>query len=158
FSPPTNWVAAFGNVAATGGMTDNTTFPRFLMDMNGDGLVDVVGFTGSDVLVSFNTGSSFTAPASWLHCFFVIGCGTNPWLVPGAQTSYICQAGLYTRGGARGTSCNNSNPRFVLDMNGDGLPDIIGFDASNVWVSLNTGSSFAAPTVWLACSFTPCAG
>ena len=36
------------------------------------------------------------------------------------------------------------------DVNGDRRPDVVGFGASGVQVSLNKGSSFAPPKLWLA--------
>jgi hypothetical protein len=47
-----------------------------------------------------------------------------------------------------GWSDQNYYPRAVADVNGDGYDDVIGFGQEAVWVSLSTGSSFAAPAVW----------
>jgi hypothetical protein len=41
------------------------------------------------------------------------------------------------------------HPRMMADVNGDGKADIVGFGSSGVWVSLSTGSGFAARTMWL---------
>jgi hypothetical protein len=43
-----------------------------------------------------------------------------------------------------------TNPRFVEDVNGDGKKDIVGFGNDGVYVSLATGSGFAAKTLWVA--------
>ena len=41
------------------------------------------------------------------------------------------------------------HPRMMADVNGDGKADIVGFGSSGVWVSLSTGSGFAARTMWV---------
>ncbi len=118
---PVGWsVAQFTTNA--GGWTDNNTFPRFLADVNGDGLPDIVGFSASGVFVSLNTGTGFTPPVQWVD-----GFGTNA-----------------------GFSDNNTFPRFLVDVNGDGMADIVAFGANGVLVSLSTGSGFTQATQWVA--------
>lgn len=119
FGPASIWVAQFS--PAQGWSNDNS-FPRFVIDVNGDGLPDVVGFDNLGVVVSLNTGTSLAAPVRWSTSF--ASGPDKPWID------------------------NNTFPRFVLDMNGDGRPDIVGFDNAGVVVALNTGASFAAPTRW----------
>ncbi|MFP3436006.1 hypothetical protein SB781_40275, partial [Paraburkholderia sp. SIMBA_061] len=45
---------------------------------------------------------------------------------------------------------NSAYPRMVLDINGDGLPDIVGFAANGTYVSYSTGSAFSASTLALS--------
>lgn len=120
FAQSGTWVANYGTQA--GGWTDNNTYPRYVVDVNGDGLPDIVGFASSGVYVSLNTGTSFAAPALWL-------------------ANYGTQAG--------GWSDNNTYPRYLADVNGDGLPDIVAFGIGGVYISLNTGTSFSAAAIWL---------
>jgi FG-GAP-like repeat len=129
FAGPQIWLnCSFTPNCATSGFNNDNVNPRYVIDVNGDGLPDIVGFAGSDVYVALNTGSGFTGPQVWLHCSFTATCGGWP---------------------------NNTDyPRRVVDVNGDGLPDIVGFGGDNVWVSLNTGSGFSGPQSWLYCSFT----
>ena len=48
---------------------------------------------------------------------------------------------------AGGWSSDNTHPRELADVNGDGRADIVGFGNAGVWVSLATaGGHFAAPT------------
>ena len=101
-----------------GGWPDNNKTPRMLVDVNGDGLPDVVGF-GAAVYVSLNTGTSFGPATQWNPTY-----GTND-----------------------GWGDSNLYPRMLVDVNGDGLPDVVGFGAA-VWVSLNTGTSFGPQTLW----------
>ena len=57
-----------------------------------------------------------------------------------------------------GWSSDDTYPRELADVNGDGMADIVGFGAAGVHVSLATGDGhFAAPTFELA-AFGPGAG
>jgi hypothetical protein len=109
------------------GWEDSSTHPRSLVDVNGDGLPDIVGFGDVDVMVSLNTGSGFALATVWLLNQFTLG---SSW------------------------DSDSTHPRFLVDVNGDGLPDIVGFGGSKVMVSLNTGASFAPATVWRQSEFT----
>lgn len=121
FTSPVNKLAQFGVNA--GGWSDSNLYPRQLVDVNGDGLPDIVGFSSAGVMVSLNTGGSFSAATSWISQF---GTSVGGW------------------------SNSSTYPRQVVDVNGDGLPDIVGFFSSGVMVSLNTGTAFAPATTWVA--------
>ena len=44
----------------------------------------------------------------------------------------------------------NMHPRFVVDLNGDGMADIVGFGDAGVWTALGNGDgTFAAPRLVL---------
>ena len=118
FGSPQLWIGEYG----TGqGFTDNITFPRMLADVNGDGLPDVVAFSSNSVVVSLNTGTSFAGPQTWIAQY----------------------------GSAEGFPDNNTYPRVLADVNGDGLPDVVAFASNGVVVSLNTGTSFGGPQLWI---------
>ncbi len=156
----------FAQFGISQGYTDNNVNPRYLADVNGDGLPDIVGFSSSGVKVSINTGAGFAAPLGWLDSQFspdqkyadsnvaprylvdvngdglpdivgfsaagaVVainnGAGFNP-PVPG-NGSFVSSPGSWVD--------NKTNPRFVVDLNGDGLPDVIGFDGTDVVVTIN---------------------
>jgi glucose/sorbosone dehydrogenase/hemolysin type calcium-binding protein/VCBS repeat protein len=110
---------AFGVNA--GGWSSDDTYPRELADVDGDGRADIVGFGNAGVWVSLATaGGHFAAPTFELNAF-----GVN----------------------AGGWSSDDSYPRELADLNGDGRADIVGFGNAGVWVSLATaGGHFAAPT------------
>jgi hypothetical protein len=126
FGAPQQWSTQF----ATGsGWTNQNTYPRMLVDVNGDGLPDIVGFGRDAVFVALNTGTSFGSYQSW-NTYYTTGAG------------WIDQ---------------NTNPRMLVDVNGDGLPDIVGFGPGAVAVSLNTGTSFGSQQIW-STQFTTGAG
>ena len=119
FAAPTFELNAFGVNA--GGWSSNNTYPRELADVDGDGRADIVGFGNAGVSVSLATaGGHFAAPTFELNAF-----GVN----------------------AGGWSSDNTYPRELADVDGDGRADIVGFGNAGVWVSLATaGGHFAAPT------------
>jgi uncharacterized repeat protein (TIGR01451 family) len=123
FMAPTFELAAFGTNA--GGWSSDDNYPRELADVNGDSMADIVGFGQSGVYVSLATaGGNFAMPTFELAAF-------------GAT--------------AGGWSSDNTYPRELADVNGDGKADIVGFGADGVFVSLATGGGhFAAPTFELA--------
>ena len=91
---------------------------RFLGDVTGDGLPDIVGFGETDVYVSTNNGNGTFAPAQ-----AVIDC--------------FC----YNAGGWR----VEQHPRFIADLTGDGKIDVIGCGDAGVHVSLNQGDGTFGP-------------
>jgi hypothetical protein len=123
FGAPTFELAAFG--ANAGGWSSDDTYPRELADVNGDGMADIVGFGQAGVWESLATGGGhFAMPTFELAAF-----GAN----------------------AGGWSSDDTFPRELADVNGDGMADIVGFGQAGVWESLATGGGhFAAPTFELA--------
>jgi len=131
FAAPTFELAAFGTNA--GGWSSDDTYPRELADVNGDGMADIIGFSQSGVYVSLATaGGHFATPTFELAAFGAI---------------------------AGGWSSDNTYPRALADVNGDGKADIVGFGQSGVYVSLATGGGhFATPTFELAAFGTNAGG
>ena len=82
--------------------------PRFLTDITGDGVPDVVGFNGSRVLYAINSGDNgvFEGHEEW----------------PGVAELFCI--------GWDGAI----NPRFAADVNGDGVSDLVGFGNSEIIV------------------------
>src|SRR5262245_27628582 len=131
FATPTFELAAFGTDA--GGWSNDNTYPRELADVDGDSMADIVGFGQSGVYVSLATaGGHFAMPTFELAAF-----GTM----------------------AGGWSSDNTYPRALADVYGDGKADIVGFGQSGVYVSLATaGGHFAMPTFELAAFGTMAGG
>ncbi len=123
FGPATLGISAFGPGA--GGWSSDDTYPREVADVNGDGMADIVGFAQNGVWVALATGQgNFAQPTFELSAFGVT---------------------------AGGWSSDDTYPRKVADVNGDGMADIVGFGNAGVYVSLATGGgSFAAPVFTLS--------
>ncbi|MCD6422218.1 VCBS repeat-containing protein, partial [bacterium] len=124
FAVSQRWLNKFGKAQAAGGWSNQEIYPRLLADVNGDGKADIVGFGNAGVYVSLSTGSGFASPQVWIHKF---GKGRI----------------------AGGWASQDSYPRLLADVNGDGKADIVGFGYAGVYVSLSTGSGFASPRVWI---------
>lgn len=121
FGGATLWITNFGDKA--GGWTSQDLYPRMMGDVNDDGKADLVGFGNKGVYVALSTGKEFAAPAMWI-------------------SNYSVKAGGWTS--------QNLYPRCIADVNGDGKADVVGFGHAGVYVSLSTGNSFGAPTIWLS--------
>jgi microcystin-dependent protein len=131
FAAPTFELAAFGPNA--GGWSSDDTYPRKLADVNGDGKADIIGFSSAGVYESLATaGGHFAMPTFELVAFGTI---------------------------AGGWSSDNTYPRALADVNGDGSADIVGFGQAGVYVSLATGGGhFAMPTFELTAFGTTAGG
>ena len=163
------WNAGF----AAGSWPNQTSYTRMLVDVNGDGLPDVVGFASSGVLVALNTGTSFASAQLWTANFSVaswpdqntypriladvngdglqdiVGFGSSGVQVALNTGTSFASGQIWNTGFAAGSwPDQNTYPRILADVNGDGLPDIIGFASDGARVSLNTGTSFASPQLW----------
>jgi hypothetical protein len=93
--------------------------PRFLYDSNGDGLPDIYGFGDTGVYVAVNNihvNNTFKGANLVVNDFGY----SSGWLV-------------------------DRHPRFVVDLNGIGTGDIIGFGYRGVIVSLNDGTGKFSP-------------
>ena len=115
FQQPVFVLTKFGT--ADGWSSDNS-YPREVADVNGDGMADIVGFGSQGVYVSLATGGGHFAPYTFESTRF---------------------------GTADGWSSDNSYPRELADVNGDGMDDIVGFGSQGVYVSLATGGGHFAP-------------
>jgi len=119
FAEPTLWIANYGT---------NTLFSvdpwlkLTMADVNGDGKADVIAFHGETVGVALSTGNSFAEPKDWTMGTNYWGSGQSRWRAPNS---------IWT------SHQTVSNFRTFADVNGDGLPDLVGFDSDGVWVSLN---------------------
>jgi hypothetical protein len=110
FAAPTFELAAFGTNA--GGWSSQDLYPRTLADVNADGLADIVGFGADGVSVSLaTTGGHFSAPTFQLPAF---GSSAGGW------------------------NSDNTFPRQLADITGDGKADIVGFATNSVWTSTSS--------------------
>src|SRR5262249_37958975 len=105
----------------TGGWSSQDTYPRVVADVTNDGNADIVGFASNGVYLSVGTGSGGFAGPNFVP-------GTSFW---GTQTG--------------GWSSQDTYPRFIADITGDGFADIVGFAQNGVYVSVNTGGGELPP-------------
>ncbi|TEB20729.1 hypothetical protein FA13DRAFT_1757730 [Coprinellus micaceus] len=85
---------------------------RYAADLRKKGFVDLIGFGDAGVFVALNNGNGNFAPAKLVLKDF--GYVVGGWKV-------------------------GRHLRFLADTTGDGLPDIVGFGESSVFVSFNNG-------------------
>ncbi len=91
--------------------------PRYVADLNGNGKADIIGFGDDGVWTAMNKGDGTFNPAQLVIEDF----GYNQaWRV-------------------------EKHPRYVVDLNGDGKPDIIGFGDAGVYVAMNKGDGTFDP-------------
>jgi len=167
--------SAFGGNQGWGTQSDN---PRMIADVNGDHIMDIVGFKG-DTQVALGTENGFQPPTSWSSDFGaqqgwqnkirtladvngdgladVVGFGSDSVVVALSTGSAFASEGWsaapyqhFTDGQGWNTG---QNQRMMADLNGDGLMDILGFSggtqsASGTVAALSTGSSFVDPASW----------
>ena len=88
-------------------------------DMNGDGKMDVIGFGSDGIYVSLNMGAYFSSPARWSSEFT-------------SNTGWISSKHL----------------RYIIDVNNDGLPDVVGFGEFGIFVGENLGTYFKSASKW----------
>jgi hypothetical protein len=128
FGPPGLALRNFG--ADAGGWT-NAKHVRYAADLRKKGFVDLIGFGDAGVFVALNNGNGNFAPAKLVLKDF--GYVAGGW-----------KAGRHLR--------------FLADTTGDGLPDIVGFGESSVFVSFNNGDGTFQPVKEVVNDFTHATG
>ena len=116
FQTPTNWLNDFSGIQ---GWTANNK--RVLVDINGDGLADIVGISNQGVVTALSNGTTFVKSAV-VFPYFSPAQGWTPDL-----------------------------PGMLADVNGDHIMDIVGVRNGTAYVALGNGDgSFSPPAVWLS--------
>ncbi|PST26104.1 hypothetical protein C7U60_03455 [Mesorhizobium plurifarium] len=157
------WDQNYANFADSS--TWNADNPRMMSDVNGDGLSDLVGFS-TEVTVGLSNGAGFEPPATWSNEFnapdwtsdtprmmtdvngdgrgdivgfndggTVVALSTGSAFVPGSWD----QDSLEGLGLSQGGSASQTN-RLIVDINADGLLDVVAFTQDAVKVGLTAGA------------------
>jgi C1A family cysteine protease len=125
FLPQQVWLE--GSFCHIKGWSSQTAYPRFLADLNADGRADIIGFGQRAVYVALAApGGGFLAQEIWLSHRFSHDSGWS------SQDSY---------------------PRFLADVDGDGDADIVGIGENAVSVARSTGTTFLDRELWLWYTF-----
>jgi RHS repeat-associated protein len=135
------------SLGLSAGLGKGTSKPnRDLLDVNGDGLPDVVSRNGSQLMVALNLGYGFAAAEAWGTAVLNDGASENGTI--GATLGF--NAGIYDFAGGLSLTKNKSLTRETLDdVNGDGLLDrVLPGGSAGMQVGLNTGNGFTAPVAW----------
>ena len=98
----------------------NESHSRMMVDVNGDGSADIVGFGNAGVMVSLSNGTGFDDASLWVSNF-----GSND----GWST--------------------DKHPRMMADVNGDGSADVVGFGNQGILVTPSMSDYFLNPTIWV---------
>ncbi|KAF8055082.1 Psathyrella Velutina lectin At 1.5a resolution [Lyophyllum atratum] len=114
FGPAKLVVNSFGHDA---GGWSREKHPRFLADINGNGLLDIIGFGEDTVWIATNNGDGTFQPVIALSQGL---CYNSGWRV-------------------------ENHPRFIVDLTGDGRPDLVGFGDAGVHVAFNSGNGTFQP-------------
>ena len=91
--------------------------PRFVVDLNGNGKADIIGFGNDGVWTAMNKGDGTFYPAQYILADFGVNQG---WRV-------------------------DKHLRFLADLDGDGKPEIIGIGDEGVYVAMNKGDGTFYP-------------
>ena len=111
-----------------------------LIDINGDGLPDKVSKAGTGYSVKLNTGYGFGAPETWAAPTNTVNAGDSINVgVGGGFSAWNAMSG----GGFSVSKGHNNTSTTLMDINGDGLPDLVSTGAGTALsVHLNTGAGF----------------
>ncbi|UCD58248.1 MAG: sugar-binding protein, partial [Candidatus Hydrogenedentota bacterium] len=132
----------FGGKLARG----DSTVSHDLVDINGDGLPDLVLSRGFlNLMVALNLGYGFAFPEPWGNVI-IDESNSSKYTLEG---SLGYNDGIYgIGGGASYTRGDKWTKRTLVDINGDDLVDFVIPDSGGFLVALNTGAGFAAPVFW----------
>ncbi|HKI99087.1 MAG TPA: SpvB/TcaC N-terminal domain-containing protein, partial [bacterium] len=131
----------------SGGYSDGDA-EQTLMDVNGDGLPDVVSQNNGALSVRLNLGYSFAQAVAWQGPAAVTLSSTSTdnfgVSVPGAFNDLVrgFSGGISLSAAMSGTS------NLMADVNGDGLPDAVRTDLKGLSVAFNTGTGFTGFMHW----------
>ncbi|NQU44076.1 VWA domain-containing protein, partial [bacterium] len=138
FAAPGVWVKGLGY--NDGWRVDQ--HPRFLEDVNGDGMADIVAFGNNGVVVATSWGAGFEPARLWIKDYFSAKGLDEVTDDPNEPLAFPEDRG---NPAGRDDWRTDIHQRVLADVNGDGLNDIVGFHDIGVFVSYSTGNGFAEP-------------
>jgi hypothetical protein len=106
-----------GGVPSPGLQGNSGAGLQHLIDINGDGLADIVEFVHGGAVYAFSTGTGFPVARNW-HLQY---------------------------GGVHGWFSQSIHPRYLVDVDGDGRPDIVGFKEAGVFTTRSAPSTAPLP-------------
>src|ERR1700754_987871 len=110
--------------------------PRIMADVNNDQKDDIVGFGWAGVWISYSNGNGFDPQK-----FAVADFGYNQGWRTGRDPVFDSNGHAHT--GCNPDQCpDGANPRFVVDLNGDGYRDIVGFGTESIYRALGGPNGF----------------
>jgi RHS repeat-associated protein len=131
---------SIGGSVSTG--TNGTNYD--LIDVNGDGLPDRVTPVAGGLDVRLNTGYGFEATGStWVGGQLTQGTSSGKSLNAG----FSMWNGAFG-GGASVSESHNYTQTTLMDINGDGLPDIVSTGTDKLIVRFNNGAGFGSANNW----------
>lgn len=122
-----------------------------LFDFNGDGLVDRVSHAGSSTMISLNNGYGFDTPIAYNDSYnqsYSRGINESTSLganLGGALENLDKMKDALSFSFSIGVGINNvgsHSQSIPIDLNGDGLSDVIEVNSTNASVFINDGLSF----------------
>jgi RHS repeat-associated protein len=139
-------ISGSGSLNISGGTSSSK---KELMDMNGDGLPDMVEIDGNSINVYLNTGYGFATTPTYWNCTYTanvyIGESANAGGSAGAGIDLgvdVGPVGIGVSGGVVGGVTISKALEALVDVNGDGLPDYLDVNGN---VYYNTGNGFGPP-------------
>jgi RHS repeat-associated protein len=136
---------------AMSGTTGTNNVDHDLIDINGDGLPDRVRVSGNAIKVQLNTGYVFAGEETWSNGA-PVALPSSP--VNGGNSSNTSLSASFSMwnaasgGGVSVSKGHNYAKTTLMDINGDGLNDIVESQGANLSVWLNTGAGFATAETW----------
>jgi RHS repeat-associated protein len=115
-----------------------------LIDVNGDGLPDRVSVGAGGLSVQLNNGYGFGPAETWTSGQLTQGTSKGK----AANVGFSMWNGVFG-GGVSVSENHNYTNTTLMDINGDGLTDVVAVGgAGRLAVWLNTGSGFIGPIDW----------
>lgn len=118
-----------------------THHQRNIVDVNGDGLGDIVGFANNGLYIALSTGHSFATRGKWSNFF---GHQTNKWTNP-QHPRYFADLDNNGCNDIIGFGEEHVRIHTMHDSNGDGLCDPAGIDTSYVFNGFVDESAITSP-------------